>query len=40
LEALYKHHAEATQKPREENATLEGMIESCEELIMEITNEF
>jgi hypothetical protein len=40
LEALCKQHAEATQKLREEKATLELMVESCDELIMEITDEF
>jgi hypothetical protein len=39
LEALCKQHTEATQKLREEKATLEGMVESHDELIMEIDDE-
>jgi hypothetical protein len=40
LEALCKQHAEAAQKQREEKATLEGMVESHDELIMEFIDEF
>jgi hypothetical protein len=39
LEALCKQHIEATQKLREEKATLKGMVESHDELIMEIDDE-
>jgi hypothetical protein len=39
LEALCKQHVEAAQKVREEKATLEGMVDSRDELIMEITDE-
>jgi hypothetical protein len=34
LEALCKQHATAAQKLKEEKATLEGMVQSCDELIM------
>jgi hypothetical protein len=36
---LCKKYAEDAQKLMEEKATLEGMVESHNELIMEITNE-
>jgi hypothetical protein len=39
LEALCKQHTEAAQKMREEKATLEGTVESRDELIMEIADE-
>jgi hypothetical protein len=39
LEALCKKLREDTQKLKEEKATLEEMVESCDELIMEITRE-
>jgi predicted RNase H-like nuclease (RuvC/YqgF family) len=39
LEALCKKLSEDTQKLEEEKATLEGMVESCDELITEITRE-
>jgi hypothetical protein len=39
LEALCKQHTKAAHKLREEKATLEGMVESHDELIMEITDE-
>jgi hypothetical protein len=39
LEVLGKKYAEDAQKPREEKATLEGTVESHEELIKEITDE-
>jgi septal ring factor EnvC (AmiA/AmiB activator) len=39
LEALCKKLREDTQKLEEEKATLEGMVESHDELIMEITRE-
>jgi predicted nuclease with TOPRIM domain len=39
LEALCKQHAEAAQKLRDERATLEGMVKSHNELIMEIADE-
>jgi hypothetical protein len=39
LEALCKKLREDTQKLREEKATLEEMVESHDELIMEITRE-
>jgi hypothetical protein len=38
-EALCKKHTEDTQKLREEKNTLEGMVESHDELVMEIANE-
>jgi hypothetical protein len=38
LEALCKKYAEDAQKLRKEKATLEGMVESHVELIMDITN--
>jgi hypothetical protein len=39
LEALCKMLREDAQKWKEEKATLEGMVESCDELIMEIARE-
>jgi hypothetical protein len=39
LEALCKRLREDTQKLKEEKATLEGMVESRDELIMEIAKE-
>jgi cell division protein FtsB len=39
LEALYKKLTEDTQRLEDEMATLEGMVESCNELLMEITRE-
>jgi hypothetical protein len=36
---LCKKYAEDTQKLREEKATLEGMVESHDDLIMEIADE-
>jgi chromosome segregation ATPase len=39
LEAMCKKLREDTQKLEEEKATLEGMVESLDELIMEITRE-
>jgi hypothetical protein len=39
LEALCMQHVEAAQKLREEMATLEGMVESRDELFMEIPDE-
>jgi hypothetical protein len=39
LEALCKRLREDAQKLKEEKATLEGMVESCDELIMEIAKE-
>jgi hypothetical protein len=40
LEALCKQHIEAAQKQREEKANMEGMVESRDELIMGISDEF
>jgi peptidoglycan hydrolase CwlO-like protein len=40
LEALCKRLREDAQKLREEKATLEGMIKSCDELLMEMTKEY
>jgi hypothetical protein len=40
LEALCKRDAEATQKLTEEKAKLEGMIQSHDELIMEMADEY
>jgi hypothetical protein len=40
LEALCKKHAEDAQKLREENTKLEGMVESCDKLIMEFSNKY
>jgi hypothetical protein len=39
LEALCKRLREDAQKLKEEKTTLEGMAESCNELIVEITEE-
>jgi hypothetical protein len=39
LEGLCKKLREDAQKLKEEKATLEGMVESCDELIMEIAKE-
>jgi hypothetical protein len=39
LEALCKRLREDAQQLKEEKATLEGMVESCDELIMEIAKE-
>jgi hypothetical protein len=39
LEALYKKLREDTQRLKEENATLEGKVESRDELLMEIARE-
>jgi hypothetical protein len=39
LEAMCKKFWEDTQKLKEENATLEGMVESCDKLITEIARE-
>jgi hypothetical protein len=39
LEALCKKLREDAQKLKEEKTTLEGMVESCDELIMEIARE-
>jgi hypothetical protein len=39
LEALCKRLREYAQKLKEENTKLQGMIESCDELSMEITKE-
>jgi hypothetical protein len=39
LEALCKKLREGTQRLEEEKATLERMVESCEELLMEIARE-
>jgi hypothetical protein len=39
LEALCNQHTEASQKLMEE-AKLERMIQSCDELIMEMVNEY
>jgi predicted nuclease with TOPRIM domain len=40
LEALCKRLREDAQKLREERATLEGMIKSCDELLMEMVEEY
>jgi hypothetical protein len=40
LEALCKRLREDAQKLREERATLEGMIKSCDELLMEMDEEY
>jgi chromosome segregation ATPase len=40
LEALCKRLREDAQKRREEKTTLEGMIQSCDELIMEMAEEY
>ena len=40
LEALCKQHEEAAKKLREEKATLEGMVQSRNELIVEMAAEF
>jgi hypothetical protein len=40
LEALCKLYAEDAQKLREEKTKLEGMVESCDELVMEFTNKY
>jgi phage portal protein BeeE len=40
LEALCKRAREDTQKLKEEKTTLEGMIESRDELIMEMAKEY
>jgi hypothetical protein len=40
LEALCKRLREDAQKLREEKATLEGMIKSCDELLMEMAEEY
>jgi hypothetical protein len=40
LEALCRKHAKDAQKLREENAKLEGMVESCDKLIMEFVNKY
>jgi vacuolar-type H+-ATPase subunit I/STV1 len=40
LEALCKRLREDAQKLKEEKTTLEGMIQSCDELIMEIAEEY
>jgi hypothetical protein len=40
LEALCKKHDEDAQKLRKENAKLEGMVESHDELIMEFVDKF
>jgi DNA-binding transcriptional MerR regulator len=39
LEVLCKKLREDTQRLEEKNATLEGMVESCDKLLMEITRE-
>jgi hypothetical protein len=39
LEALCKKLRDDTQRVEEEKATLEGMVESCNELLMEIAKE-
>jgi hypothetical protein len=39
LEALCKKLREDTQRLEEEKATLEGMVESCDELLMQIVRE-
>jgi vacuolar-type H+-ATPase subunit I/STV1 len=40
MEAVCKRLREDTQKLREEKTTLEGMIQSCDELILEMAEEF
>jgi hypothetical protein len=40
LEALCKRLREYTQNLKEEKTTLEGMIQSCDELIMEMAEEY
>jgi hypothetical protein len=40
LETLCKRLREDAQKLREERATLEGMIKSCDELLMEMAEEY
>jgi hypothetical protein len=40
LEALCKKLREDAQKLKEEQTTLEGMIQSCDELIMEMAEEY
>jgi chromosome segregation ATPase len=40
LEAMCKRLREDTQKLKEEKTTLEGMIQSCDELIIEMTEEY
>jgi peptidoglycan hydrolase CwlO-like protein len=40
LEALCKRLREDAQKLKEEKATLEGMIQSCDELVMEMAEEY
>jgi vacuolar-type H+-ATPase subunit I/STV1 len=40
LEALCKRLREDIQKLKEEKTTLEGMIQSCDELIMEMVKEY
>jgi chromosome segregation ATPase len=40
MEALCKRLREDAEKLREENTTLEGMIQSCDELILEMTEEY
>jgi hypothetical protein len=40
LEALCKRLREDAQKLKEEKAALEGMIQSCDELIMEMAKEY
>jgi DNA repair exonuclease SbcCD ATPase subunit len=40
LEALCKRLREDAQKLKEEKTTLEGMIQSCDELIMEMAEEY
>jgi chromosome segregation ATPase len=40
LEALCKRLRENAQKLREEKTTLEGMIQSCDELILEMVEEY
>jgi predicted nuclease with TOPRIM domain len=40
LEALCKRLREDTQRLREEKTTLEGMIQSCDELILEMAEEY
>jgi predicted nuclease with TOPRIM domain len=40
LEAMCKRLRKDTQKLREEKTTLEGIIQSCDELIMEMAKEY
>jgi hypothetical protein len=40
LEALCKRLREDAQKLKEEKTTLEGMIQSCDELIVEMAEEY